>query len=98
MSNTQTQFLVDQAEKQRLDLNKTLELLQGRGVVVEDDTYEVKSIGQPDKLVLQFSFSEKLNPAYPAARVLCTNGAPGWRCTRDLGHQGPCAAVRAWSR
>ena len=24
----------------------------------------------------------------------CTNPPPGWHCTRDRGHPGPCAAVQ----
>ena len=30
----------------------------------------------------------------------CQNAPPGWKCTRDAGHDGPCAAVKVsrWQR
>ena len=26
--------------------------------------------------------------------MICTKPPTGWRCTREAGHEGPCAAVR----
>lgn len=33
--------------------------------------------------------------AAPAARPVCTVPPPGWYCTRERGHDGPCAAHQA---
>lgn len=31
------------------------------------------------------------HPAVPAPLEICEKGPMGWRCTRDRGHEGPCA-------
>lgn len=32
-----------------------------------------------------------------ALREVCTVPPPGWRCTREGGHEGPCAARPVWT-
>jgi len=32
---------------------------------------------------------------HDAEKEECEVPPPGWRCTREQGHEGPCAAVRA---